>query len=164
MGTEGLPHKTYSFDRFTLDLGRGTLLASGGAEVPLRPKSFALLRLLVENAGRLLDRDAITAALWPGVFATDESIAQCVKDVRRALGDEAQRLVRTVPKRGYRLEAEFSEGEPPPRSPSLPPEARQAGQQPGAGQLVAAVPAASIAGDAGHLNEHGQVGLAEQTR
>src|SRR3954453_2584089 len=103
------PHVAYCFDRFTLDLPRGTLLAPDGAEVPLRPKSFALLRLLVENAGRLLDRDAIMAAIWPGLFVTDESIAQCVRDVRRALGDEAQRLVKTVPKRGYRLEAEVFE-------------------------------------------------------
>ena len=42
------------------------------AEVPLRPKSFALLRLLVENAGRLLDRDAIMAAVWPDVMVTDD--------------------------------------------------------------------------------------------
>ena len=77
----------YRFDRFTLDLTRGALLAEDGAELPLRPKSFALLRLLVENAGRLLDRDAIMAAVWPDVFVTDDSIAQCVRDVRRALGD-----------------------------------------------------------------------------
>src|SRR3954454_959660 len=91
----------YCFDRFTLDLPRGTLLAPDGSELPLRPKSFALLRLLVENAGRLLDRDVIMAAVWPDVFVTDDSITQCVRDVRRALGDEAQRLLRTVPRRGY---------------------------------------------------------------
>ena len=80
----------YRFDRFTLDLARGALLAEDGSELPLRPKSFALLRLLVENAGRLLDRDAIMAAVWPDVFVTDDSITQCVRDVRRALGDEAR--------------------------------------------------------------------------
>jgi DNA-binding winged helix-turn-helix (wHTH) protein len=101
MGTEELSRAIYRFDRFTLDLARGALLAPGGAEVPLRPKSFALLRLLVGNAGRLLDRDAIMTAVWPGVFVSDESIAQCVRDVRRALGDEALRLIKTVPKRGY---------------------------------------------------------------
>src|SRR3954449_968671 len=98
----------YCFDRFTLDLPRGTLLAPDGAELPLRPKSSALLRLLVENAGRLLDRDAIMAAVWPHVFVTDDSIAQCVRDIRRALGDGAGRLLRTVPRRGYLLTAEVS--------------------------------------------------------
>ena len=85
-------------------------LCSGpdGAEVPLRPKSFALLRLLVENAGRVVDRDAIMAAVWPDVVVTDESITQCVRDVRKALGDEAQALLKTVPKRGYLLAAEVT--------------------------------------------------------
>ena len=66
------------------------------------------MQLLVENAGRLLDRDAIMGAVWPDVFVTDDSITQCVRDIRRALGDEAQRLLRTVPRRGYLFDAEVS--------------------------------------------------------
>jgi DNA-binding winged helix-turn-helix (wHTH) protein len=64
----------------------------------------------------LLDRDTILQALWPGVFVSDDSIGQCVKDVRRALGEKAQHLVRTVPKRGYILEAPVSNvaADPPP--------------------------------------------------
>ena len=96
----------WRFGRFTLDPARGGLLADGGAELPLRPKSFALLRLLVEHAGRLLERDAIMAAVWPNIAVTDESITQCIRDIRRALGDEAQLLIRTVPRRGYLLAAE----------------------------------------------------------
>src|SRR6516165_11482437 len=92
----------YRFDRFVLDLQRGVLLADD-AECTLRPKSFALLRLFVENAGRLIDRDEILHAVWPGVFVTDDSIAQCVRDIRRALGDNDQRLLRTLPRRGYRF-------------------------------------------------------------
>ena len=109
-------HPIYRFDRFTLDLARGALLTWDGAEVALRPKSFSLLCLLVEHAGRLLDRDTILQALWPGVFVSDDSIGQCVKDVRRALGEKAQHLVRTVPKRGYILEAPVSNvaADPPP--------------------------------------------------
>ncbi|MFO1037242.1 MAG: AAA family ATPase [Geminicoccaceae bacterium] len=95
------PATAWRFDRFTLDLGRGTLLGPDGDEILLRPKSFALLRLLVENAGRLLDRDRIMAAVWPNVVVTDESITQCVRDIRKALCDEAQQLLRTVPRRGY---------------------------------------------------------------
>ena len=83
----------------------------------MRPKSFALLQLLVENAGRLLDRDAIMAAVWPDVFVTDNSITQCVRDIRRALGDEAQRLLRTVPRRGYLFAAEVSRGGAAPAAP-----------------------------------------------
>src|SRR5690349_20066647 len=108
MGVESPPRLAYRFDRFTLDLARGALLAEDGTGLPMRPKSFALLRLLIENAGRLLDRDAIMAAVWPDVFVTDDSITQCVRDVRRALGDEAGRLLRTVPRRGYLLAARAS--------------------------------------------------------
>ena len=56
MNTDGMRASAWRFDRFTLDNNRGALLTASGAEVPLRPKSMALLRLLVENAGRLLER------------------------------------------------------------------------------------------------------------
>lgn len=105
MGAEGPLPGFWRFEGFTLDLGRGALLGPDGAEVPLRPKSFALLRLLVENAGRLLDRDAILEAIWPDVVVTEQSITQCIHDIRTALGDEAQRVVKTVLKRGYLFEA-----------------------------------------------------------
>ncbi len=102
----------YRFDRFTLDPDRGALLGPDGAELTLRPKSFALLQLFVENAGRLLDRDAIMTAVWPDVFVSDNSITQCVRDIRRAFGDESQTLVRTIPRRGYVFSAEVSRVEP----------------------------------------------------
>src|SRR4051794_6265548 len=107
MGAERSPCPAYRFGRFTLDLARGVLV-DDGAELPLRPKSFALLRLFLENAGRLLDRDTIMAAVWPDVVVTDESIAQCVRDIRKVLGDEGQRTLRTVPRRGYRFDAELA--------------------------------------------------------
>lgn len=94
----------YRFDRFTLDLVRGTLFAADGSELTLRPKSFAMLRHMVMHAGRLMDRDELMQAVWPDVFVTDDSIAQCVRDIRRALGDQTQRVLRTVPRRGYLLD------------------------------------------------------------
>jgi adenylate cyclase len=108
VGTEGSPRAVYRFDGFTLDLVRGALLGPDGAEIPLRPKAFSLLRHFVENAGRLLDRDEILAAVWPGVFVTEDSVGQCLKEARRALGDEQQRLLRTVPRRGYLFAAEVA--------------------------------------------------------
>ena len=106
MDAEWVPPGAWRFDRFTLDLGRRALLGPDGAEVPLRPKSFALLRLLVENAGRVVDRDAIMAAVWPNVVVGDESIAQCVRDIRKTLGDETQQVLKTVARHGYLLAAE----------------------------------------------------------
>ena len=103
----------YTFGRFTMRLDRGVLLADG-TECALRPKSFALLRLFAENPGRLVDRDEIMETVWPGVFVTDDSIAQCVSDIRRALGDSDQSLLRTLPRRGFLFA--------PPNSPGAEPE------------------------------------------
>jgi TolB-like protein len=105
---QGPQGTVYRFDRFTLDLIRGALLAVGGTEVALRPKAFALLRQLVENAGRLIDRDEIMAAVWPGVIVTEDSVTQLVREIRRALGDDNQRMLRTVPRRGFLFAAEVS--------------------------------------------------------
>ncbi len=93
----------YRFSDFTLDLVRGALISVDGVEAALRPKSFSFLHYMVVHAGRLIDRDELMRAVWPGVLVTDDSIAQCVKDVRRALGDDAQSLLRTVPRRGFLL-------------------------------------------------------------
>jgi len=93
----------YQFGSFALDLERGALLAANGKEMPLRPKSFALLQLLVENAGRLLSQEAIMEALWPNIFVTENNVSQCIHDVRGALGSEAYQTLRTVPRRGYRF-------------------------------------------------------------
>ena len=88
------------FDRFILDVGRGALLTAEGRQIPLRPKSFAMLKLFVENAGQLLEHDRIMQAVWPGLIVGDEGIARCVRDIRRALGDNAQRILKAVPRRG----------------------------------------------------------------
>jgi adenylate cyclase len=91
----------YRFEGFALDRTRGILLSRSGEAVRLRHKSFELLRLFVENAGRLLTRDAINQAIWSDVIVNDDSITQCVRDIRRALRDESQTILKTVPRRGY---------------------------------------------------------------
>ena len=92
--------KRLCFEGFTLDLKRGCL-RSGNEEIALRPKGFDLLRCLVENAGRLVSKDELIRSIWPNVIVTDESVTRCVSDVRLALGDRNQRLIKTVRKRGY---------------------------------------------------------------
>jgi DNA-binding winged helix-turn-helix (wHTH) protein/TolB-like protein len=74
-----------------------------GHEIALRPQAFDLLKHLLENAGRLVTKDELMKAVWPGVFVTDDSLVQCVRDIRRALNDESQSVLKAVPKRGYRL-------------------------------------------------------------
>jgi adenylate cyclase len=100
----------YQFEGFALDLVRGALLDAKGVEVPLRAKSFDLLRLFVTSAGRLLDRDAINQAIWSDVVVTDDAVTQCVRDIRRAIGDVHQRILKTVPRRGYIFAAAVTRG------------------------------------------------------
>jgi adenylate cyclase len=113
------PHvASYRFAGFVLDVRRGSLLTAAGEELPLRRQSFEMLRLLVENAGRLLDRDTINRAIWSDVTVTDDSMTQCVRDIRRAIGDDAQRILKTVPRRGYLFDVVIALD--PPVTPSLP--------------------------------------------
>lgn len=93
----------YRFGAFVLDLRRGSLL-SGGTEIALRPKALALLHHLAKHAGRVIGRDEIMQAIWPDIHVTEDSITQCIREIRRALGDEGQ-LIRTLPRRGYMLSA-----------------------------------------------------------
>lgn len=90
----------YTFDRWTLDCARGAL-SSAGKDIALRPKSFEVLLYLVKNAGRLVSRDDLLNAVWAGVNVTEESLTQCVSEVRQALGDVNQQIIKTAPKRGY---------------------------------------------------------------
>ncbi len=123
MNTGNLPYQVYRFDQFVLNLHRGALQTACGTDLPLRPKSFALLQLFVENPGRLLDRKTIMETVWPDVFVTDDSISQCIRDIRCALSDENQRLLRTVPRRGYLFTANVLPAEPveEPRAVAQPP-------------------------------------------
>jgi DNA-binding winged helix-turn-helix (wHTH) protein/TolB-like protein/Tfp pilus assembly protein PilF len=96
-------NKTYRFDHFMLDLERGCLLRAG-QEVKLRPKVFDALRYLVENNNRLVTKAELIGAVWPDSFVTDDSLVQCLVELRRALGGDAQHI-KTVPRRGYIFEA-----------------------------------------------------------
>ena len=117
---QGIPHDrpeapTCSSAGFTLDPARGVLLRPDGSRVGLRPKTVELLCHLARQAGHVVPRDALMDAVWPGTAVTDDSITQCVVEIRRALGDEGARLLRTLPRRGYVLAAEIvREGTLPP--------------------------------------------------
>ncbi len=90
----------YVFGQWTLDGARGTLM-DGNGDVPLRPKSFEVLQYLIRNAGQLVSREDVLGAVWPDVIVTEESLTQCVSEVRQAFGSAGQTIIRTIPKRGY---------------------------------------------------------------
>jgi predicted ATPase/DNA-binding winged helix-turn-helix (wHTH) protein len=90
----------YQFDDFTLDIRRGCLLKAG-VEVKLRPKVFEALQFFVEHPGRLISKQELMQTVWPDSFVTEDSLVQCVLELRRALDDGQQKLLKTVPRRGY---------------------------------------------------------------
>jgi DNA-binding winged helix-turn-helix (wHTH) protein/TolB-like protein len=95
-----------------VDVAGGFLRDRDGREIPLRPQAFDLLKYFLDNPGRVVGKDELMKAVWPNVFVTDDSLVQCVRDVRRALNDEGQSLLKAVPKRGYRLT--IPAADPPP--------------------------------------------------
>jgi TolB-like protein/Tfp pilus assembly protein PilF len=84
-------------------LGADELRSTAGELVELRPRSLAVLRLLAENAGRLVSKNEIISEVWGDVVVTDDSLTQCISDIRKAIADQEHRILRTVPRRGYML-------------------------------------------------------------
>lgn len=93
----------WRFDAFEIDVAARALRCHG-TELPLRRKTWQLLCLLAANPFRLLTKTDLIAALWPRVIVVDDSLVQCVLELRRALGNRGGHLVRTVPRGGYRFE------------------------------------------------------------
>ena len=92
--------KLISFGSFTLDLDRFCVRGPLG-QVDLRRKSFEVLRYLLEHRGKVARKEELLEAVWPNVTVGDDSLAQCISEIRRAIGDDQQRIIKTVPRRGY---------------------------------------------------------------
>jgi len=95
------------FDRFTLDQARAALRFDKKEIFP-RPKAFSVLRCLAQNAGRLVRKQELFEAVWPDVEVSDDSLVQCVRELRQILGDKEHRLIKTVTRRGYLLDAKVT--------------------------------------------------------
>lgn len=99
----GKAHSLYEFDRFRLDPTQGQLL-DAGRPVALTPKAVETLTALVERSGRIVGRNELMDAVWPGAFVEEAVLTQNVYTLRRALGSAGDRpLIETVRGRGYRL-------------------------------------------------------------
>ncbi len=94
------------------DLTRGTVSDGRNAAVALRPQSLAILRLLAAKPGVLVAKDEIMSAVWPNIAVTDDSLVQCVTEIRKALGDDKHAIIKTVPKRGYVFEPATQDANP----------------------------------------------------
>jgi TolB-like protein/cytochrome c-type biogenesis protein CcmH/NrfG len=102
--------KSLKFESFALDLERLCLHGPSG-QTDLRRKSFDVLRYLVEHTGRVVTKEELIKAVWPNVTIGDESLTQCVSEVRRALGEQSYRIIKTVPRRGYLFNVPISQSD-----------------------------------------------------
>src|SRR5678810_1115122 len=99
--------RQYRFGEFVLDLDTG-FLRRNGRDVPLRPKSFEVLTYLVVHHGKLVTKNELVEAVWRDTAVTDNSLSQCLFEIRRALDDDSQTAIRTVARRGYVFDAPVS--------------------------------------------------------
>ena len=93
------------FADFAFSLKTRELRRVDGDLVELRSQSTEVLAFLANNIGNLVTKDQLIDAVWGNTFVTDDSLVQCIGDIRKALGDETRRIVETVPRKGYRLNA-----------------------------------------------------------
>lgn len=117
----GVPNHILSFAQFQLDPSNARLWRNGQV-VPVRPKPFALLCYLADNAARLIPKEELTKALWPQEYIGDSSLKGYIRALREVLGDNAETplFIETVSRRGYRFRAaversvmEIEQGEHP---------------------------------------------------
>lgn len=98
-----MPGRLIRFGDFTLNVGRLSLTGPAG-DLAMRPKTFDVLRHLLDRPGQVVTREELFAHVWPGVTVTDESLTRCISEIRQALNDDGQAIVKTVPKRGYLID------------------------------------------------------------
>jgi DNA-binding winged helix-turn-helix (wHTH) protein len=107
----------YRFDDYTLDV-TGRQLLRGNEPIELNGRYFDALVLLVREHGQLIGKDRFFTEVWGDVIVSDSALSQCIKEIRRQLGDDAgtPRYVQTVPRYGYRFigKVEPIHSDPPP--------------------------------------------------
>jgi len=108
-----LATETHAPVRFTVDPREGTVAGTGGT-VRLEPKVMAVLGVLTKHPGRLVSRDELLETVWPGVIVTEHTLSRCIYQLRHELGKIGSEPgqtkfnpIETLPKRGYRLLADF---------------------------------------------------------
>jgi len=97
-------HEAYAFGEFELDLAARSLTKSG-SPVPLAPKTFDLLAMMVRRPGTLLSKREMIEELWPDTFVEEANLSFQVAALRKALGENSNRWIETVAKHGYRFKA-----------------------------------------------------------
>jgi DNA-binding winged helix-turn-helix (wHTH) protein/tetratricopeptide (TPR) repeat protein len=125
----------FRFAGFELDRERAELRGPDGEAIRLRPKALEMLQLFAANAGRVLSKEELMEAVWPNVHVGEDSLFQCIREIRTALGDDRRQTVKLVSGRGYLFAAEVS------FEPSAPVVAARASAEP----VASASPATEMA-------------------
>src|SRR6266446_8292281 len=86
----------FRFEGYTLDIACAAL-RTADRDLQLRPKAFEVLRYLLENADRLVTKQELMKAVWPNVIVTDQALTHCVGEVRQAIGDSKQTIIKNIP-------------------------------------------------------------------
>jgi len=104
------PKRFYEFDSFRLDPEEKVLFRDGQL-LPLSPKLFDTLLVLVEGSGHIVEKEALIKRVWPDTFVEENNLAHNISVLRRALGggSNGERYIETVPRRGYRFKATVTE-------------------------------------------------------
>src|SRR5215470_9912312 len=102
----------YEFGRFRLEPAAGQLL-SDGTPIPLEPKVFQTLLVLVRNRGRLVEKDELMREIWPDRFVEETNLARNISVLRKILGKDqnGDQYIETVPRRGYRFVGKITQVE-----------------------------------------------------
>jgi len=91
----------FCFAGFELDPQHAQLCGPDGVAIRLRPKTFEMLRLFAANAGRVLSKQELMEAVWPNVHVGEDSLFQCIREIRTALGDDRRQVIKLASGRGY---------------------------------------------------------------
>ena len=102
-----IARRFFEFESFRLDADKRVLLRSTGEIVPLAPKAFQTLLTLLEEAGDVVTKARLIAAVWPDTYVEENNLNQTVLALRRALGErlDGRAYIETVPRQGYRFVA-----------------------------------------------------------
>jgi DNA-binding winged helix-turn-helix (wHTH) protein/tetratricopeptide (TPR) repeat protein len=93
------------FTDFEIDQQRAELRWPSGKTIRLRPKSFAMLQYFAANAGRIVSKQELMESVWPNVHVSEDSLFQCIREIRNIIGDERRQLIKAVSGRGYLFDA-----------------------------------------------------------